>query len=156
MTKTLFPEIIFNHYPSGETSFASRLSDPSQITPTADFNQMLQRISAALINKNSLVVVIVRGHSDRVDEPNLDIVQKKNRELDASRDRCVSVMEHIESTICAMNSITVDDIKHSTHYAIQGAPFGSGHLKNNFSVLSPEQRLENRRVEIIHYEFTLY
>lgn len=137
-------------FPSGVTDFGAVLA--TDATKNADFiDRIVDPIAAAVNSSDQAAALVVRGHSDRVDDPALDREERRQKELDASKRRADSVIGHLVSLLAAkMNNgeDPTDPTWDSPRLHIFSIASGAAQLKVSDSVLSEADRLQNRRVSM--------
>jgi hypothetical protein len=142
-------EITIDGYASGETDFATRLSNsPPEVQD--EFNlTVVSPLLAVLASSDQTAVLIIQGHSDRVDTPGLSREQCRLQELQASIDRANSathgVFQIIASKVPDPQSFPTDwaDLN---QVVVSPKAAGAAMLVNSDASLSEEQRKRNRRV----------
>jgi hypothetical protein len=142
----------FSGYRAGETDFASLINAVPQasLQELVDVTRIIAgQLSSPIPNLN--VSVIVTGHSDRQDRPDLSCDERRASEIAAARDRAASAWEWIKAEVTA--AVAEDGVdagqwwETSPHITWAVVPAATGTLKHDPP--SEEQRPENRRVMVL-------
>ena len=142
-------EITIDGYASGETDFPTRLSEsPGEVQN--EFNlTVISPLLAVLASSDQTAVLIIQGHSDRVDTPGLSREACRLQELQASADRAKSaddgVFKIIASKVPDPQSFPADwaDV---SQVVVSTKVTGAALLVNSDTSLTEQQRKQNRRV----------
>ncbi len=155
MEKQYINDIVFDGYTSHDIDFFGRLTDPRNAMQIPIMTQMMHNITNGIETQKICTVVIVKGHSDRVDDGGLSSEEKRKLEYDNSKARCENVRAYILDRIASLFQQSHEWVKQSNYLGMYLTPCGASDLVENASVLSESQRMMNRRVELIYYSFKL-
>ena len=139
--------MILAGYESGKTDFDERLS----VAPGADgeFERIAYEAFSAISTPGECAVITVAGHSDRVDTPGIDREQRREQELQASKDRAQSALAFIDASLRGLAAqplpADLNDLQ-QIHFSTRWA--GASLLVEKDAILSEAQRQSNRRVQL--------
>jgi hypothetical protein len=142
-------EITIDGYGSGETDFVTRLSlSPFEIQDQFEAT-ITSRLISVLGSSDQAAVLVIQGHSDRVDTQGLSREQRRVQELQASADRAQSA----DAGVFQIISIRIPDPQsfpqdwaNVNQVAVMRRVAGAAMLVNSDESLSEDQRKQNRRV----------
>jgi flagellar motor protein MotB len=145
----------FDSYPGGVTDFNAIRTLPQN--PAADLDASLMSMAESIAGvagfRSSIVIV---GHSDRQDRPDFSCDQRRQSEIDASRERAHSAWDYCRETISEVMPVMppiVDwwDTSDRMTWALVYA--AAGMLQNGSA--NEAERLKNRRVDILISHFAV-
>ena len=141
--------MILAGYGSGEIDFMMRLGQSDELVRTEIDNKILFPLLAVLNSPDQSAVLVIVGHSDRVDTEGLTREQRLKQELRASEDRAFNDVEAVKQIIRdnlpRFAPLDIDPIQQLTFVMI---PSGAAQLMEPAEGLSEEQRRLNCRVQM--------
>lgn len=145
MLKQVF-EFVVDGFGSGETDFAVRLSQ-DLLMKQIFTERIIDNIVDVLASPDAGAVLSVAGHADRVDTPGLTHVQCLVQEGDAADKRVLSANAEIHAMVQHASPGAPADLDTLSFFSVVLRAPGAGVLKHSGPALTPQQRLENRRVQ---------
>lgn len=141
--------VILAGYGAGEIDFMVRLGQASELIGVEIDDKIFFPLLAVLNSPDQSAVLVVVGHSDRVDTEGLTREQRRQQELKASEDRAFNAVEAVKQIIRdnlpEFAPLDIDQLQQLTFVII---PSGAAQLLASAEGLSEEQRRLNRRVQM--------
>jgi flagellar motor protein MotB len=136
-------------YGAGEIDFNVRLEQSSEQARISVDDKIFFPLLAVLDSPDQSAVLVIIGHSDRVDTEGLTREQRRQQELKVSEDRAHNAFEAVKQIIREnfpeFVPLDISDLPQLTFVIISS---GAAVLLEPAEVLSEEQRSLNRRVQM--------
>jgi hypothetical protein len=141
-----FTEIIIDGFNSGETDFATRLQQSGM--EQAFLDTIVSPVVDTMTSATETVIILVNGHSDRVDDAGLSREQRRVKELTASAERTDSakaeVLRRVQVQLAAQGLAVAPQMSDRVQFVDISS--GAAQLEKSGDILSNEDRRINRRV----------
>lgn len=153
ITKIVPEDLDIDGFDDGESDFAARLlKSPNQ---QEFIDNVINQLVATMASDAETCVVLIIGHSDRVDDEAFTRELRRFRELRVSEERAQSAKAEVERRVIAELAALGLTVEPQMKARIQVITTSSGaaQLANPGDVLTPTNRKENRRVHFSTVRF---
>jgi flagellar motor protein MotB len=150
--KKSFDEFSLSGYGDRKTKFVERLIEANKLEAFVDI--IVQPIAAVLRSSDQTAVLTITGHADRVDIEGLTREQRRADEFTVSNERAIDAAEGTRNLISGVPDMPKpDELPFHQQLEFLTEAAGAAALIHANDVLTPEQRLENRRVVFRLFRF---